>query len=227
MRLYRTSLLMGAAAIAAIGFAGCGQKDDTPPSTTVVTTAPPPSAPSTTTVVPTTTPPGPTATVPPTNNTNAGAGGATGLNASLADAVNKKIRTNTQMTGSRITAVAESDGTIRLTGTAQNAQQKALAESAAHDTTGVNHVINKVEIVATGGAKTTAAPATKTITKTKVIVVKGPPSGSTSTGGSTSPSGNGSTDTTGTAGAGSTDGTSTTGSTNPTPPSPPSGSTGP
>lgn len=150
--------------LAALVLTGCAH-DDNPPAQVTTTTNVIPAAPAVSTTTTATTPGG-TTTAMSTNNTNAGAGGATGDNAGVADSINKAIRTNTQMTGSRITAVVNAAGEARLTGTAQNAQQKALAESTARQTTGVNHVVNKVEIVPTGGAKSAAAPA-----KTKIIVV--------------------------------------------------------
>ncbi len=161
-------------AMAALLAAGCSHQDNTPPAQVNTTTnvTPPAVAPgaATTTVVP-----GPTNTVtkttgmPSTNNTNAGAGGATGSQTAVADAVNKAIHNNAQMTGSRVTAVVSASGAARLTGTAQNPQQKGLAESTARQTAGVSSVINKIEIVPTGGMKSAAKPAGAA--KTKVIVV--------------------------------------------------------
>lgn len=174
----RALLITAGSALAALIAAGCSHQDDastpvaTPPAQVNTTTniTPPAAAPgtSTTTVVP-----GPTRTVttgtPSTNNTNAGAGGATGTQTALADAVNKAIHNNAQMTGSRVTAVVSASGAARLTGTAQNTQQKGLAESTARQTSGVSSVINKIEIVPTGGAKSAASPAGPS--KTKIIVV--------------------------------------------------------
>ncbi len=156
---------VGVAALLALGLAaGCSNGSGTPSSGTppVQNTVVTPAAPTATTT--TTTSTVPTANAPSTNNVNAGPGGATGSNAAVADAVNKAIHANTQMTGSRVTAVVDAQGAATLTGTAQNAQQKALAASAATNTTGVTHVVNKVEISPTGGAGQT-----KTITKTVVV----------------------------------------------------------
>jgi hypothetical protein len=128
--------------------------------------------------------PAPTATVVPapavsatggvmttaqTNNPNAGPGWATGAASDIGDAVVKAIHTNVQMTGSRIIATADASGVVRLTGTAQNQQQKALAERQARQTAGVTSVINKIEIVATGGIKSASTP--KVIEKTKIVVI--------------------------------------------------------
>lgn len=170
------------AALAAFGVAGCGDNDADEPSTTVVTTAPGSATVGTTEV----------GRTPQTNNTNAGPGGATGAYDTIADAVNDKIRTNTQMTGSRITAVADAAGVVTLTGTAQNPQQKALAERAARNTAGVTSVKNKVEIRPTGGAGKTPPP--PPVTKTKVIVVPAPQKG-TAAPRTTKPRGGDSTDT--------------------------------
>jgi hypothetical protein len=98
----------------------------------------------------------PTTSTPQTNNTNAGAGGPTGNG--LGDKITREIHTNAQMTGSRITAVSNASGTVRLTGRAQNKQQRALAVKTARDEPGVTSVIDKVEIVPTGGIKEAAAP---------------------------------------------------------------------
>lgn len=160
------ALLVGA------DLAGCSQNNPQPPastSTTTVNTAPPPqSAPSPAATS--------TANAPGTNNVNAGPGGAVGTNSAVADAVNKAIHTNVQLTGSRITAVVDSSGVATLTGTAQDQQQKALAVRAATNTAGVTSVKDKIEIAPTGGAKAHQV-ATKVIHETKVIVV---PSGSNS-----------------------------------------------
>ena len=152
--------LLGAAAISV----GCASKpdSDSAPSTVVTSTTTP--APPTTTVA---TPNGTVTTVPGaavTNNTNAGPGSAVGADQNVGDEVDKAIHTNVQMTGSRITAVV-TGGVARLTGTAQNAQQKALAEKAARDTAGVTSVINKVDILATGGVKSSQ----RTIVKKTVV----------------------------------------------------------
>src|SRR5579885_1109156 len=94
---------LAGATLALTGIAGCSNKsDENPPANTTVVTSTPAS--------PT---PAPTATVantntPPTNNVNAGQGGPAGTNAAVADAVNKAIHTNVQLTGSRITAVVDS-----------------------------------------------------------------------------------------------------------------------
>ncbi len=184
----RASLITAGGTMAALIAAGCSHQNDTPVVTTppaqVSTTTnitPPATAPgaSTTTVVA-----GPTKTVTTgdasTNNTNAGAGGATGTQTAVADAVNKAIHNNAQMTGSRITAVVSASGAARLTGTAQNRQQKGLAESTARQTPGVSSVINKIEIVPTGGAKSAASPAGPS--KTKIIVVHDKAPGTDTTG---------------------------------------------
>ncbi len=170
----RALLITAGGAMVALIAAGCSHQEDTPPAQVNTTTnvTPPTPAPgvSTTTVVP-----GPTNTVtktnvtPSTNNTNAGTGGATGAQAATAEAINKAIHNNTQMTGARVTAVVNASGAARLTGTAQNKQQKGLAESAARQTAGVSSVINKIEIVPTGGVKSSASPAPAP--KTKIIVV--------------------------------------------------------
>ena len=167
-RNYMTILAAGTAVLA-LAVSGCGDKQaaETPPtsSTTVINTPPATTA----------APAGSGTTVangaPPTNNTNAGAGGATGAQADTADAVNKAIHANAQLTGSRITAVVDSAGVATLTGSAQNQQQKALAEKAARDAAGVTAVKNKIEINPTGGVKSPAPPKTVTKTITKIIVV--------------------------------------------------------
>ena len=166
---------------AAVGLAGCSHDDSSanqPP--TVVTNTVPVAVPSGTTTV-TTTPNGSSAVAttasgttavsmpPQTNNTNAGPGGATGADSATGDAVLKTIHTNVQLTGSRILATADASGVVRLTGTAQNQQQKALAERLARNTAGVTSVVNKIEIVATGGVK--SPPVTKVVEKTKIVVV--------------------------------------------------------
>jgi len=167
----RALLITAGGAMATLLAAGCSHQDETPPAQVNTTTnvTPPaaaPGAPGNTVVVP-----GATNTVtrtsvtPSTNNTNAGSGGATGSQTAVADAVNKAIHNNAQMTGSRVTAVVNASGEARLTGTAQNAQQKGLAESTTRQTSGVSSVINKIEIVPTGGAKSAAT------TKTKIVVV--------------------------------------------------------
>ena len=146
--------------VAAAGWltAGCNSDRDQTPPTVVTTTAPAP-PPSTTYVGPTTPPMAgqvnPTA-VPQTNNTNAGPGGPTGTE--LGDRITREIHTNAQMTGSRITAVSTVDGTVRLTGRAQNQQQRALAAKTAKNEPGTTSVIDKIQIVPTGGIKTAAAP---------------------------------------------------------------------
>ena len=169
---YGRLAVAGAAALGTL--AGCGDRE--PETTTVVTAAPP--ATTTTVTTPagsatTTTTPGTLTRTPPTNDTNAGAGGPTGTETEIADAINKRIHTNTQMTGSRVTAVVDASGTATLTGFTQNRQQKALAEKAARDTVGVVEVRNKLEIRPTGGVGKT--PKTPPPATTKVIVVPGPP----------------------------------------------------
>jgi hypothetical protein len=164
---------------ATIFAAGCSNNDaaeNQPPTvvTNTTTTTPVPVAvPAGTTAVTT---PGATTTVvggvPQTNNTNAGPGAATGADSATGDAVLKNIHTNVQLTGSRILATADSAGVVRLTGTAQNQQQKALAERTASNTPGVTSVVNKIEIVATGGVKTPPpAPKVKVVEKTHIVVV--------------------------------------------------------
>jgi len=155
-----------ASAALAVILAGCSH-DNPPPAappaatpTTVVTNPAPPTSPGA---------PVASSTAPQTNNTNAGPGGATGND--LGDKVTEAIHINTQMTGSRVTAVADPGGVIRLTGTAQNQQQKALAEREARNTPGVTSVVNKIEIVPTGGSKVASKP--KVIEKTtKVYVIQ-------------------------------------------------------
>lgn len=200
----KSVFLVPALGLLASVLVGCGPKtEETPPTTTVVTTAPP------ATTVTTTTPPGPaTPAAPATNDPNA----TTDENTAATEAVNKAIHTNTQMTGSRITAVVSNGGTARLTGTAQNRQQKALAETAAHKVDGVSSVVNKIEINATGGIK---APK-PTPPPTKVIVVPGPPAPAKTP--PPSAPGDGSTDTTTTGGDGTGTTTNTTTTTTTTPP---------
>lgn len=157
----------------AVILAGCSNDNPPPaaPPTTVVTTPAPPAPPPGTPVA--------NSSTPQTNNTNAGPGGATGND--LGDKVTEAIHINTQMTGSRVTAVADPGGVIRLTGTAQNQQQKALAEREARNTSGVTSVVNKIEIVPTGGSKVASQP--KVIEKTtKVYIIQKPaPAGSSKT----------------------------------------------
>ena len=174
----RWALIAGVGiAFSAAGLVGCAE--DEPDTTTVVSTPAP--APAPTTTVTTggsgspqqgTTPQG----TPPFNeNTNAGAGGATGTQTALADEISKKIIRNPQMTGSRVAVVVDSANVATLTGFTQNQQQKALAEKSARDTSGISSVENKLEIRPTGGAKRpkpAAAPAPAT--KTQVIVVPVP-----------------------------------------------------
>ena len=103
----------------------------------------------------------------PVSNTNAGPGGATGTQAGIADRINAAIVHNTQMTGSRVTALVDSSGVATLNGFVQNGQQKALAEKAARDTAGVSSLKDKLEIRPTGGAG-----------KTKTVVLTALPDGS-------------------------------------------------
>jgi len=157
----RLSLATGAAALM---LAGCANNPpaETPPTvqpTTVVSNPAPPPPPGTAVV----------GSNPQTNNTNAGVGGATGDD--LGTKVTEAIHVNAQMTGSRVTAVADPGGVIRLTGRAQNQQQKALAERTARNVTGVSSVVNKIEIVPTGGAKTASKPTVIQKT-TKVYVIQ-------------------------------------------------------
>ncbi len=152
----RLAVIAGSAALAGLLATGCS-KDETPPPTTTVTT---PAAPaSTTTVV---TPPGPDTKI----NTNAGAGTSNGTDTATAAAINKAVVQNKQMTGSRVEAVV-TGGVATLNGQVQNQQQKALAEKAATQTSGVTSVKNKLMIVTTGGAK----PKPVVITNTKTVVV--------------------------------------------------------
>jgi hypothetical protein len=155
---------MGGAA--ALTLAGCSHDDAAPPvtNTTVVVGTPTPAAP----------PVAPAALtvngVPvQTSNTNAGAGGATGTQTVLADQVNTAIVRNTQMTGSRVTAVVDASGVATLNGFVQNAQQKALAEKAARDTVGVVAVKNKLEIRPTGGIGKADSPKPAPSPKTVII----------------------------------------------------------
>jgi len=165
----RKMTLAGCALMASTAWltAGCNSDRHQAPPTVVTTTAPAP-PPSTTYVAPSTnTPPmagqvNPTA-LPQTNNTNAGPGGPTGTE--LGERITREIHTNAQMTGSRVTAVSTVDGTVRLTGRAQNQQQRALAAKTAKNEPGTTSVIDKIEIVPTGGVKTASAPP-KTIVKT-------------------------------------------------------------
>lgn len=160
----RAALLAAGAALALLAASGCS--NDQPQTPAVVTPAPAP-------VVTTATTPGPAVTTvtpggPPATkvNVNAGPGGSTGVDSATANAVNKAIVTNKQMTGSRIEVVVDASGVATLTGTVQDQQQKALAATTASNTPGVSGVKNKIEIVATGGAKSASKPPV-----TKVIVI--------------------------------------------------------
>lgn len=172
----RLAVIAGSVALAGLLAAGCS-KDETPPTT--VTTTP---APSTTTVVTPggsstmATPPGPDTKI----NTNAGAGTSNGTDTATAAAINKAVVQNKQMTGSRVEAVV-TDGVATLNGQVQNQQQKALAEKASTQTSGVSSVKNKLMIVTTGGAK----PKPEVVTKTKTVVIhdKAPAVPSDGTGG--------------------------------------------
>jgi hypothetical protein len=216
-----TALLAVGTLLTALALAGCGNSDSqtppttvvtTPPSSTVVTTPPPPG-----TVV-TTNPPGPNTKL----NVNAGPGTSLGTDQPTADAVNKAIVTNKEMTGARVEALV-TGGVATLTGTVQNQQQKALAEKAATDTTGVTSVKNKLQITPTGGAKSASKPpVTKVIVVHKTVTVPGPaptgsPADTTGTGGGT-PSGPASTPPT----DGTTDGGTAPASGGTPAPSPPS-----
>lgn len=168
----RGVLLAAGSALAMLAAAGCSHDDNPPPAVNTTTTVTAPATvPGTVTTTPGTTvvAPGTTVVGHSTNNTNAGAGGATGTDTTTADAVNKAIHNNAQMTGSRVTAVVQS-GVARLTGTAQNQQQKGLAETTARQTSGVSSVVNKIEIVPTGGVKS-ASPKPVVQTKIKTVVV--------------------------------------------------------
>ena len=182
----RFALLAAMGVVATLVMAGCSQREQETPSTTVVTTTP--GATTTTT----TAPPGSATTTPATNNTNAGPGGPTGTEDAVAQEIMKTITTNTQMTGSRVTAVVDASGVATLTGFTQNQQQKALAERAARETSGVISVKNKLEIRPTGGVKPPKAPAPKT----EVIVVPGPPERSSETTATPETGGDGSSGTT-------------------------------
>lgn len=147
--------------------AGCGDKAPETSSTTVINQAAPETSRSAPVPVP-----GPSGAVV-TNDTNAGAGGATGTQTALADEITKIITRNTQMTGSRVNVVVDDAGVATLTGFTQNQQQKALAEKAAKNTTGVSLVSNKLDIRPTGGTgKAKPAPAAP---QTQIIVVPGAP----------------------------------------------------
>lgn len=143
------NLSLAVLGIACLGLAaGCAPKEPEPSTTTTV-------------VVPSSTAPPASTTARTGSDTNAGPGGPSGTQSAIADEINKAIVRNTQMTGSRITAVVDDSGVATLTGTAQNEQQKALAEKAATGTTGVQSVKNKVVIAPTGGVgKTPKTPAT-------------------------------------------------------------------
>lgn len=160
----RLAVIAGSAALAGLLASGCS-KDETPPPTTTVTT---PAAPDSTTVVTpggastTTTPPGPDTKI----NTNAGVGTSNGTDTATAAAINKVVVQNKQMTGSRVEAVV-TGGVATLNGQVQNQQQKALAEKAATQTSGVSSVKNKLMIVTTGGAK----PKPMVITNNKTVIV--------------------------------------------------------
>lgn len=193
-------IALGISLIAA-SVAGCSNNAEQPPASTTTTTVN--SAPPANTTTTTATAPASNANAPGTNNVNAGPGGATGTNAAVADAVNKAIHTNVQLTGSRITAVVDAAGVATLTGTAQNQQQKALAVRAATNTSGVTSVKDKIEIVPTGGAKAKTASTTKVIHETKVIMVPAP-AGNPGAGGNANANGAGSG--TGSAGNGSGNG---------------------
>ena len=151
--------------LAALAVTGCAHDEPaTPPTSTVVNTAPAPAASTNTTIVPgatttTANPNGPDTKI----NTNAGPGTSNGTDVDTAEAIKKAIVDNNQMTGSRVEPVV-SGGVARLNGTVQNQQQKALAATTAGKTPGVSRVINKLQIIATGGVHGT--PATpKTIVK--------------------------------------------------------------
>lgn len=219
------ALLAAGTALALLGAAGCSNNQpQTPP--TVVSTPPP--ATTTVTTPPATAPSTPGGAPATKINVNAGPGGSMGTNSGVADAVNKAIVTNKEMTGSRVEVVVDASGVATLTGTVQDQQQKALAARTATNTPGVSSVKNKIEIVPTGGAKSASKPPV-----TKVIVVHeqasapksssaappspqsspAPPASPDSSDNSNGASGNGSN------GAGGTDSTST-------PPSPPSSGSG-
>ncbi|MBV9852457.1 MAG: BON domain-containing protein [Armatimonadetes bacterium] len=158
--------------LAALALTGCNNNPpETPPTNTVVTTNPAPPAGTTTTVTPgaatTTTSAAPTG--PDTKiNTNAGPGTSNGTDAATADAVNAAIVHNKQMTGSRVEAVV-TNGVARLNGTVQNQQQKALAATTASKTPGVSSVINKLTIIATGGAHAKPKTIVKVFNHTTVV----------------------------------------------------------
>jgi osmotically-inducible protein OsmY len=128
-----------------------------------------------------------------TNDTNAGPGGPAGTQSAISDAVSSAIIHNTQMTGSRVNVVVDDSGVATLTGSVQNSQQKALAEKAARNTTGVNSVNNKLEINPTGGAGHTAPSngASSGGTTTNVIVMPNRSSGADHSGYATGSANNG------------------------------------
>jgi hypothetical protein len=147
---------------------GCGDKEPETSTTTIINEATPPTSATTGTV------PGPGRSgAVVTNDTNAGAGGASGTQTALADEISKAITRNTQMTGSRVNVVVDDAGVATLTGFTQNQQQKALAEKAARNQPGISQVTNKLEIRPTGGtgkARPTPPPSGP---QTQIIVVPG------------------------------------------------------
>ena len=165
MRKRPAVLLTAGTLLTAFSLAGCSNNTPDAPPTVVTTTAPSP-APAATTSPATsavTAPPGPNTKI----NVNAGPGSSQGTDEATGEAVNKAIVTNKEMTGARVEAVVTS-GVATLTGSVQDAQQKALAEKAAHDTPGVSSVKNKLQINPTGGAKSPSGPP---VTKTKIVVI--------------------------------------------------------
>ncbi|MDQ2800244.1 MAG: BON domain-containing protein [Armatimonadota bacterium] len=198
LRVRKTLLAAVGLMLASAALTGCNDNKEATPPAVVTNPAPPAPAPPTTVVVPgstTTTAPAAGGVVvagsPTTKiNTNAGPGTSTGTDQATADAANAAIVRNKQMTGSRVEAVV-TGGVCRLTGFVQNQQQKGLAETTARRVPGVSSVVNKLTIIATGGAK----PPTKTIvvtrTKTKIIHVHDKPKPMPTQGGSPNDSGTG------------------------------------
>jgi hypothetical protein len=114
----------------------------------------------------------------PVSDTNAGPGGPSGTNTAIAEDINTRIVRNTQMTGSRVTAVVDDTGIATLNGFVQNQQQKALAAKAAENTPGVLSIKNKIEIRPTGGVGKQAPTPPPT---TQIIVMPAPSSNATPT----------------------------------------------
>jgi hypothetical protein len=153
--------------VAAGLIAGCGDKTPETSTTVINQTAPEPA-------VSTATVPGPgTSGAVVTNDTNAGAGGASGTQTAIADEISRAITRNTQMTGSRVNVVVDDAGVATLTGFTQNQQQKALAEKAARNQAGISQVTNKLEIRPTGGTGKAQPTPPPSGPQTQIIVVPG------------------------------------------------------